>query len=307
MRATNGFNGLMALGAMRTLFHITGDTAIGEFYYEELVGARQYLPNVLETAGLMYQNEHTNFSNVNMAFVAAWGALRYETDPVVRTAMNEILEDALYAPGRVREARGLGMPFFDLEYAGFREGGSSGAGATAVSEGVATLVGSPPAPYWNPLVENCDAGEIAAGTCLAIDGTTTITLATERGWNDNVVATTPLPIALRPPTNFEGRSDPHGVNGGGGSRLNPGASHFAAYWMGRLLAASGGDDNVSPYARDPLPWSPPVRPDAGPATTDAGVAAPAAPSCACRAGAGRPSFFVVGFGLAALAVALRRR
>lgn len=281
---TNGFNGLMALGAMRTLFHITGDPDVGAFYYEEMVGARQYFENAEETVGLMYMNENTNFSNVNMAFVASWGVLRYETDPVVRAAMDTILESALYAPGRVREARGLGQPFFDFLYAGFRSDGASGPGATAVTEGLATLRGSPAAPYWNDEVRNCDDAEITARSCLAIDGATTLTLSMRGGWNDIVVAVSPLPIAIRPPTNFEGRSDPHGVNGGGGARLNPGATHFAAYWMGRLLSASG--DNVSPNARDPLPWSPPTRPDAGPRVDGGGTTTPpAAGGCACHAGA----------------------
>jgi hypothetical protein len=99
------------------------------------------------------------------------------------------------------------------------------------------------------------------------------------------------------------------VNGGGGSRLNPGASHFAAYWMGRLLAASGGDDNLSPHARDPLPWSPPVRPDAGPRPVDAGPTAtpPGTSTCGCRAGTSRPSLFVVGLAVAVLCVTRRRR
>lgn len=314
-RATNGFNGLMALGAMRTLFHITGEPAIGRFYYEELVGAREYFESAEGTVGLMYQAEGTNFSNVNMAFVAAWGVLRYETDPVVRGRMSRVLESALYAPGREREARGLRMPFFDFLYAGFHVGGAGdAAGATARDDGLGTLRGAPAAPYWDDAVVNCDAAEIAALSCLAVDGTTTLTLAARRGWNDIVVATSPVPVALHPPTNFWHRSDPHEVNGGGGSRLNPGASLFAAYWMGRLLASEGGDGNVSPHARDPLPWSPPVGRDAGPRLdAGGGDAGPASGggSCACRVGGGPRGASVVaqalGVGLVLGLQARRRR
>ena len=57
----------------------------------------------------------------------------------------------------------------------------------------------------------------------------------------------PLPKRLRPPSNFEWRSDPRSVNGGGGVRLNPGGDFRSAYWMGRVLEATG--DNISPVAR----------------------------------------------------------
>ncbi len=95
-------------------------------------------------------------------------------------------------------------------------------------------------------MENCDAGELAAGSCVAIDGETEIAL-TEAGSN---LSRDPLPKRLRPPSNFEWRSDPRSVNGGGGVRLNPGGDFRSAYWMGRiLLATPDPDGNVSPRAR----------------------------------------------------------
>src|SRR6185503_14553852 len=72
----NGWNALAALGVMRTLYHITGDAAVGRYYYTELVTNRNF--PLLAVSGparvrAMYQdsgNIDTNFSNVNMACCA---------------------------------------------------------------------------------------------------------------------------------------------------------------------------------------------------------------------------------------------
>lgn len=308
----NGFNAVLALGAVRTLFHITGDLALGQFYYDDLIGRRAYLDAIEMTAHFMYTDENTNHSNVNMAFVGAYGVLRYESDEGLARRMRELLETRLYAPGRLREPRGKGQSFFDFIYAGFRSEGALDAGGIAISEGLATLRGSPDAPYWDVEVINCDEAEIAARTCLAIDGSTTIALADRTGWNGGIVARDPLPIELRPPTNFEWRSDPHGVNGGGTARLNPGGGFYAAYWMGRMLeAASDGFLNVSPHARERTPPGP--EPDAGVATdggvrSDGGTDGGGDAGCGCVAAGARPASAagsLAALGIAVL-VALRR-
>jgi hypothetical protein len=280
----NGFNGWMALAILRTLYHVTGDEAVGRFYREELLEKRGYLANVRDTIAIMYTGFNTNYSNVNMAFVAAYGLMRYESDDALAAEMRELLETQLYAPGKDREARGLGQTFFDYVYAAFGAAGSlAGPGAEALAAGTATLVGFPAPPYWNPEVVHCDAQEIASLDCKASDGTA-LPLARKPGWNGGVVALDPLPIALQPPSNFHWRSDPHAVNGGGGPRLNPGGDFHAAYWMGRMLVRSAdGLANRSPRAR-PLP-APIVA--AGP---DAPTAAPGDgddPGCACRAAPAR--------------------
>ncbi len=298
-RPINGFNALMALGVMRTLYHVSGDAEIGRYYYEELVGARDYPASAAATVRLMYQGVSTNYSNVNMAFVAAFGVLRYETDSTVSTAARDILEHALYAPGVDREARGLGLPFFDFVYAGFRTGGASDdAGAAAIREGLVTLDAYRSAPLWDQTVINCDDLEIAAGSCLAVDGTTTLALLPDLARGGAVVAVDPVPLAVRPPSNFEHRSDPHRVNGSGGSRLDPGGDIVAAYWLGQLLTLEGGTSTVSPHARPALPWTPAAMRDAGTsrdggatldAAADVGPGSSAASGCACRAGRSRES------------------
>lgn len=256
--AVNPFNAAMALGAMRTLYQITGDEDIGRYYYEELIEERGYLDLALESLGLLYFGYGTNHSNVNMAFVSIYGLLRYEPEMDIAPVVRELLETQLYGRDPDRSARGLRQSLFDFMVAGFGTGGITGLGEAALADGLATLVGHPDAPYWDPAVENCDAAEISAGACTAIDGSP-ITLAAGLGWNDTVVAEAPLPIELRPPSNFTWRSDPHGVNGGGTTRLNPGGGIWCAYWLGRFLSA--GDDglaNISPLARGrPMEPEPP--------------------------------------------------
>jgi hypothetical protein len=238
----------MALGAMRTLYQITGDDDIGAFYYDDLIDARGYMQSADTGLALVYFGTGTNYSNVNMAFVAMYPLLRYEPEPDVAHAARTILAEQLYRDMPGKTARGLQQSFFDLIVAGFDTQGATGIGATALTDAMATLVGHPDAPYWDDAVQNCDEGELAAQSCIALDGST-LTIAGQ-GWNDEPVADAPLPIAIRPPSNFAWRSNPHDVNGGGSTRLDPGGDIHCAYWMGRMLAAgSDGLANISGDAR----------------------------------------------------------
>ncbi|MGM0577972.1 MAG: hypothetical protein ACQEXJ_19755 [Myxococcota bacterium] len=55
---------------------------------------------------------------------------------------------------------------------------------------------------------------------------------------------------IRPPSNFDARSAPFKVNGGGGDRLNPGGDLLASYWIARYMQVNApGETNVSPFAR----------------------------------------------------------
>jgi MYXO-CTERM domain-containing protein len=300
--ATNGFNGVMGLGMLRTLYHITGDDRIGEFYYEQLWGERNYLRPLDRTLRAMYFGTMTNFSNVNMAFVAIWGLLRYETDPYLRGEIIRMLHEDLYAPEVSREARGLGMPFFDFMYAAFH-GVTSTEGQRALAEGMTTMRGYADGPVWNPEIINCDAAEIASRSCIGVDGTV-LTISETLGRGDAIVAEDPVPITIRPPSNFEHRSDPHRVNGGGGNRLNPAGDMYTTYWMGRLLRATDDPDaNLSPHARPPLPWMTSPQTDGG-TTLDGGMEGPSG-GCGCRTSQGRGAS--LGLVTAAIVAGWRRR
>jgi hypothetical protein len=109
-------------------------------------------------------------------------------------------------------------------------------------------------PYMNDAVENCDATELEAGQCVAVDGTTVITLEGGASRTDDPVSTIALDPSIRPPSNFDARSDPFEVNGGGGLRMNPAGDLLAAYWMGRFLDLNPvGQAGKSPFVRTHIP------------------------------------------------------
>jgi hypothetical protein len=191
----------------------------------------------------------TNFSNVNMAFTAVWGLLRFETDPTLVQTYRTILQDELWDNSHPHVGLKSQQAFFNLLYAGLKSGPTDAAQAGNASAQLSQF--SDP-PYFNPLVENCDAAELAAGSCIAVDGTTVLTIDSVPARGGGVAAVDPLPKSVRPPSDFEWRSDPRVVNGGGGNRLNPGGDFRAAYWMGRYLqTAASGTANISPIARNP--------------------------------------------------------
>jgi hypothetical protein len=254
----NGWGAMVSLGIIRTLYHISGDEDIRTFYYDELVARRDF-PTLMITGPArvkgMYINIciagncwSTNFSNVNMAWVGAYGLLRYETDPGLRDAYQAMLFDELWDTGRPHDGLAIQQAFFNVMYSGFAAGGND---ASATANAIDQLNQWMDPPYYNPVIENCDAAELAAGTCIGIDGTTVITIDDVPARGGGVAAEDPVPMSIRPPSNFEWRSDPRSVNGGGGIRLNPGGDFRSAYWMGRLLqVSSNGDDNISEVARN---------------------------------------------------------
>ena len=124
--------------------------------------------------------------------------------------------------------------------------------------------------------------EVQAGECLAVDGKTVIDLQAETNRGGRPIATEALDPSIRPPSNFNARTDPFEVNGGEGSGLNPGGDLNSAYWLMRYLPERGpGEAAVSPLAREHMPvGGPPPQPD-GPADgqpggDDAGITEDAA-------------------------------
>ncbi|HUT55383.1 MAG TPA: fibronectin type III domain-containing protein [bacterium] len=250
------FNAIMGLGIMRVLYHVTGDEDIRAFYYDDLIAKRHWDEFTNTSALPMVDTGYsTNFSNVNMAFVAYYNALRYESDPAVRAQLQESLEFKLWDNGGTRQPSEQHQSFFDFIYSGLRAGGND---PGVVALGIETLKEFPRAPTFNDRVENCDASEIAQGWCLAVNGVEWIELAPAAfrfgGHNDELVAEHVVPRRLRGPSNFDWRSCPYSPNDGGYAlQLNHGGEVLAAYWMGRYLHSGGAEDrNVSPIARVPV-------------------------------------------------------
>jgi hypothetical protein len=275
----NGFNAAMGAAVIRAAFHVSGQQDIGEFYYQDLIGKRDYPKDIATNAGAVFLGPKTNYSNVNMLAMALATLGRTETDPYVRAKLSDALRAQFWDTGNDRDVSHVKQAWFDAIYGAYGPTPPSDLRARVKEN----LSGFQPAPAYQRDRVNCDDAEIAAGSCLAIDGKTTIVLSLTRGHNDVVVAKTPLPMSIRPDTDFAWRGDPHGVNGGPGNRMNPGGDVLAAYWLARVSDLDDAKRNVSPFARAALPY---VRgPGDDESETDAGPgAAPGEESsgCGCR-------------------------
>ncbi|HSQ66084.1 MAG TPA: hypothetical protein VLM85_22840 [Polyangiaceae bacterium] len=262
----NGFNAALALGILRAAYHASGDPDVGAYYYQELVSNRDFLTPMKSNTSLVFLGPPTNYSNVNMFAIALATLGRFETDPQVRSALGATLQQDFWSTGDTRDVQHVQQAWFDAVY------GSYALVAQPVSSRIASNLGGfndPPAFDRDRV--NCDAQEIDAGQCLAVDGTTVIKLAAQAGWGGGVVAQDIVPMAVRPDSDFEWRSDPHRVNGTADNRMNPGGDFLAAYWLARL-SDTDASKNLSPYARPPLPYGP----------GDQETATPPASGCGCN-------------------------
>jgi hypothetical protein len=316
----NGFNAALAMGIIRAAHRMSGDATLRTYYENELVTARDYPGHAVATATLLFTGESTNFSNANMLAIALATLGRIETAPAIRAQLAQLI-DKFWDSGNNRSAKYANQPWFDVIVAGF--GGAARPEVPArMHDG---LVAYPAAPTMQRDVINCDAAEISALSCLAVDGVTTLTLSSTKGRGGSIVATTSVPVAVRPDTDFAWRSDPFGVNDSASNRLNPRGDWLAAYWLGRLLDRDPTKNLIPPDAVPPA-----SGPDAGPgsdggpggASDDAGpggsAASPnaggrpdAASGCGCLVQGHSTTHAAELFGVAGLVVAfaglVRRR
>ncbi len=259
----NRFNVIMTLGIIKGLSHVSGDPALEDYLYRDLMGERELLDLLSREEGAIdyiYMGKNTNWDNPDMTSLAIWLALYTENDPAVRAELLRFLEESWWAPADEPRyaARLAKQPLWHLLYLGLTE---RGADEALVAEAADLLADFQLGPYFNDARVNCDPDEIDARQCEAADGTQ-LTLVGESQWG-GWMADVALDPHIRPPSNYDSRSNPFAVNGGGGNRLNPGGDLLAAYWMGRYLQANPpGQANLSAHARDHMPvggW-----PDGGP-------------------------------------------
>jgi len=243
----NGFNAALAMGIIRAAHRMSGDAVLKAYYENELVTARDYPRHAVDTAPLLFVGEATNFSNANMLAIALATLGRIETVPAVRARLTQLI-DKFWDSGNNRSAKYAKQPWFDVIVAGF-----GGAGRPDIPARMHdALVAYPAAPTIQRDIVNCDAAEIAALSCLAVDGVTTIPLSSTKGRGGTVVSTLSVPVSVRPDTNFAWRSDPFGVNDGASNRLNPRGDWLAAYSLGRLLDRDPTKNLIAPDAVPPV-------------------------------------------------------
>jgi hypothetical protein len=287
----NGFNAALSLGIIRAAYHVSGDPEVGRYYYDELVRKRDYPALMAKNAGVIFVGTATNYSNVNMLAIALATLGRFESEPEVRSRLQETLQKQFWSTGNSRDVSHVKQAWFDAIY---------GAYAAAPPPEIRTRVGenlagfNPPPAFLRDRV-NCDEAEIGKGVCVAIDGTTMIKLAVGKGHGGGVMAESIVPMSLRPDSDFQWRSDPHSVNGNGGPLMAPGGDFMAAYWLSRSAELGGADQNASPHARPPLP-------------ADAGQSGQAeAASSGCSVGRAQPCAWLGLLALMATATSIRAK
>jgi hypothetical protein len=235
----NPFNAAIALSTVKVLAEVSGDPELSAFF-DTIARDRGYSALIRDVGGIVYLGYLTNYSNVNMGYTAVASLLRFEDDPALRDD-DEAALASLWADGTARAPWHFEDAWFSVLQAVYADDDEAAAGAADDLRGFA------PAPAFEDAVENCDPEEIATGVCTGIDGVTRIELyghfdgdvfVPGSSRNASPVATTYVPQPLRPPSNFEWRSDPYRVNGGGSDLLDPRGDWRAAYWAGRYLRRS---------------------------------------------------------------------
>jgi MYXO-CTERM domain-containing protein len=198
----------------------------------------------------MYLGAKTNYSNVNMAAIGFATLGRFETDAYVRGQIGAALGTQFWAAGSDRDASHVEQAWFDAIWAAY----GTGATADLRTRIARDLSGFPPAPCLERDRVNCDEAEIAAQSCVGIDGTSMIEIV-GTGHGGQPVAKDIVPIAIRPDTDFAWRSDPHEVNGAASTKMDPRGDWLAAYWLARASELGAPDANLSVFARAPLPYT----------------------------------------------------
>ncbi len=236
----NGFYAMMALGIVGAYAYASGDPDAQSYLYDELIAERK-LPELARDSMIYINMEYqTNFSNYSMAFTSAWLAMRYIDDQAARDILREAIAVQLYdTPDMVMQPVEQKMSLYDFIYAASELDGTAFSdpdGALhedVVARGLETLKEFSDAPYWENGIMNCDEEEINNGICTMVDDSEMVVLGTI-GRKGDLICEEPVPKRIRPPSNYEWRSNPYRPNSGSdGSRLLPGVDFMSAYWIGR--------------------------------------------------------------------------
>lgn len=238
----NGQHAVMALGIVAALARISGDPEVADYLHNDLIRGRDLPGIVRDHVDLLDVGVATNYSNYDMAYMGAWLAQRYLCDDSAREAVRTGILEGLYdTPGEIQQPVEQGQSFFDLVALAASARGTADAPLDAASIDASMLARATstlrefPAPYWAESVTNCDDAEIASLDCVGVDGTA-LPLSAMLGRGDVVIASIPVPMRIRPPSNFMWRSNPYVVNGDGNPlAYYPAVDFRLAYWMARHL------------------------------------------------------------------------
>lgn len=237
----NGFNAYMAVGIVAGLAYVTADPRHLAYLHGQLINARGLLRMARDSLLGVDLGIGSNYSAYNMAFTAGWLAMRYLQRAEDRALARDAALAALYQrPERARQPAEQDQALYDLVAYMAQSGGSAFEPGAAVDTAPLRkvqriLTDFPAAPFFAEAVINCDPDELEAGACEGIDGTP-LPLADSLGRGDIPVAAVPVPMRIRPPSNYFWRSNPYQVNGEGrGLELMPAVDFRVVYWGARAL------------------------------------------------------------------------
>lgn len=241
----NGFYAMMALGIVGAFAYVSEDKAAYDYLEKVLIKKRRLHKIASEEMKFINMGLVSNFSNYNMVMISAFLAYRYLPYKEVRDEIKKAIEVQIYnVPGYDRQPVEMKQTLFDIIYAYSKTDGSlyslplgslTKEAIEAIARGVETLKEFPDTPFYDVNVLNCDEEEINLGICALMDGTI-VTLLGYKGRGDTLIAKEPIPMRVRPPSNFYWRSNPYEPNGGGdGKRLLSGVDFRFAYYLGRYL------------------------------------------------------------------------
>ncbi|MEM6990136.1 MAG: hypothetical protein AAF721_06555 [Myxococcota bacterium] len=234
----NGFHAAMAAGIIGALTYAAEDMQSANYLYGALIDERD-LPRIAAQSTLVDFGAATNYSTYNMGFDAAWLASRYLDHGEAREHLQTFTRELYASPDAPRQPIENAQSFFDFVAAATEADASAFAAAPGapnsdwLAQGLDTLSRFPEPPSYIVSVENCDADEIEAGVCTLLDGTVT-ELIEGVAHNDELVAADPVPVEVRPRSNFDWRSNPYRVNVSSSGQVLPSSADFRfAYWLGR--------------------------------------------------------------------------
>lgn len=236
--AQNGFYALMSLGIVGALGAVAQDDAATRYLSEELITSRRLDRMAAASAHVVDMGTASNYSGYNMGFTGGFLAQRYVSGTSAPGLIRRAIREELYRrPDQpMRQPAETKQTFFDFIAAPALAADGKDEWRLAVSQGVETLKEFPAAPTWNVVRVNCDDAEVLSKQCTLDDGSVVGVL----GRNEDLVADRPIPMRVRPLSNYFWRSNPYQPNDSataGGDVLLSTVDFRVAYWLGRWLRA----------------------------------------------------------------------
>lgn len=264
MKATNAISAYYApltLAVAKACAYLSGDPARQAFYVDlyQNQGYRQRLDEFRVDLGTC-----TNYDNYSMAFKSLWILLRTETDPTWLAAYRQFMETRVWTDTfGPKDPKEQGNILWNLIYLAGKAGGFNPGNAEdqrVLSEALANLQGFPVPPLLQRRVVN------STTYCGCLDFSCPESRRKDclNDCDGKPQALKPVPMHLRPMSNYIVKQNPYDLDGGSDStREFPASAFRLAYWLGRYLAVHP----ENPLLITPTPTPSPTVPSPTPTST----------------------------------------